>query len=248
MNLHHQTKLSSNVLSMTSTFPIDRIRLLLIDDDRRLAETVIDYLELNNIDCDYLDSATRASALLDQNEYDIVVTDISMPHITGLEFCSQIRSEGKVVPVLMLSALDKLDDKLQGFATGADDYLTKPFDLEELLARVRTLSQRRTGRVNVLKIDEFSLEVNVEKKEAYRENKKLKLTPTAFKLLVELIKAYPGPAKKTDLEYVIWGDSIPESGALKVHIHNLRCGLDKPFDEHLVHVISRHGVELCRQK
>lgn len=220
------------------------LRLLFVEDDNNLATSIIHYLELNNITCDYCSNGKLALNLLKDNQYDVIISDVNMPNMDGYTFCSKIREQGCDTPLIMLTALSEIDDKLTGFNCGADDYLTKPFEMKELLARVCSLAKRRSGNMKLLKIEALKLELNIDKHVAFRENVRLNLAPSSWKILETLVRAYPNPVKKSDIEFAIWGDELPDSNSLKVHIHSLRQNLDKPFASPILHIINGFGFEL----
>ncbi len=223
------------------------LRLLFVEDDKNLANSVIHYLELNKMTCDYCGDGKIALNLLKENQYDVIISDVNMPNMDGYTFCSKMRAQGCDTPLIMLTALNDIDDKLTGFESGADDYLTKPFEMKELLARVNSLAKRRSGNLKVLKIDELGLELNIDKHVAFRDNVQLNLPPSSWTILETLVRAYPNAVKKSDIEFAIWGDELPDSNTLKVHIHSLRQNLDKPFDTPILHIINGYGVELRKK-
>jgi len=224
-----------------------KLRLLFVEDDQNLANSVIHYLELNKMTCDYCSDGKVALNLLKDNQYDVIISDVNMPNMDGYTFCTKMRAQGCDTPLIMLTALNDIDDKLTGFESGADDYLTKPFEMKELLARVNSLAKRRSGNVKVLKIDELGLELNIDKHVAFRDNVQLNLPPSSWTILETLVRAYPNAVKKSDIEFAIWGDELPDSNTLKVHIHSLRQNLDKPFDTPILHIINGYGVELRKK-
>ena len=125
--------------------------LLLVEDDFDLAGNIVDYLALEDFDCDHASNGVAALNFLDENEYAVVILDINLPRLDGLSVCEKLREKGNDTPVIMLTARDQLDDKLAGFAKGADDYLVKPFAMAELVARLQALSLRRSGQVKQLR-------------------------------------------------------------------------------------------------
>lgn len=220
-------------------------RVLFVEDDKKFAESVIQFLELNGLIVDYCHNGRMGLNLLADNQYDVIVSDINMPKLNGLNMCQAIREQGIDTPLILLTALSHLNDKITGFEHGADDYLTKPFEMRELVARVLALSKRRSGKVAKLSIAELQLELNLDKHTATRQNQAVQLTPSSWRILETLARAYPKAVSKRDLEYVIWGEDAPDGGALKVHIHRLRQRLDKPFDHPLVQIVSGFGVKLA---
>jgi len=127
------------------------LKLLLVEDDLDLAQTLIQYLELEDMVCDHASNGIAGLNLARAGHYDILLLDINLPRMNGLTLCQTLREQGDDTPVLMLTARDQLDDKLEGFRAGSDDYLVKPFELQELVARIRALSRRRSGEVRRLR-------------------------------------------------------------------------------------------------
>ena len=134
--------------------------ILLVEDNRDLAASVLDYLELQEFDCDYAERGDHALQLSKENTYDAMILDIMMPGMDGLSLCKTLREHGNNAPVIMLTARDTLDDKLSGFEAGADDYLVKPFDLPELAARLRAITKRKITSSSKLQVAD--LEVNLD--------------------------------------------------------------------------------------
>ena len=219
-------------------------RVLFVEDDKKFAESVTQFLELNDILVDYCHNGRMGLNLLADNQYDVIISDVNMPKLDGLDMCQALRENGVDTPVILLTALSHLNDKLTGFERGADDYLTKPFEMRELVARVFALSKRRSGKVSKLSITELQLELNLDQHTASRQNQSVQLTPSSWRILETLARAYPKAVSKRDLEHVIWGEDAPDGGALKVHIHRLRQRLDKPFEQPIVHIVSGFGVKL----
>jgi DNA-binding response OmpR family regulator len=158
----------------------------------------------------------------------------------GLEVCRKLRSEaGKDTPVLMLTARDRLEDKLAGFDTGADDYLVKPFELQEVEARLKVLAGRgRRHQRRELKVGD--LVYNLDTLSVSRQGKEIYLNPIGLKLLQCLMEASPNVVSRSELEMEVWGEEMPDSDSLRVHIHSLRSAIDKPFGSNLIQ--TRHGI------
>jgi DNA-binding response OmpR family regulator len=220
-------------------------RVLLIEDDIRLASGIVQYLELNDILCDHSIDGKKAVQLAQQNSYDVFITDITMPHMSGLEFCSYLRNAGFDTPVIMITSLSALDDKEKGFDAGADDYLVKPFALKELLMRVNALSKRKSNQATVIKIDSLGLELDCSRHKVKRNTHEIILSKSSWTLLLALVRAWPNPLSKQDLEFALWGDELRDSDGLKVHIHHLRQRLDQPFAHPLVHAVRGVGFVLA---
>ncbi|MDO6441276.1 response regulator transcription factor [Marinobacter sp. 2_MG-2023] len=218
------------------------LKLLLAEDDLDLAQTLVQYLELEGFICDHVSNGIAGLNLIKQNSYDVLLLDINMPRLDGLGLCQRLREQGNDIPVLMLTARDQLNDKLLGFDAGTDDYLVKPFEMEELLARVRALSHRRSGQVQKLTCGE--LQMNLSEKILLRNGQALKLSPTGWRLLECLMRASPSPVTREALMDAAWGDDHPDSNSLKVHMYNLRKAVDGSFSESLLHTISGVGFAI----
>lgn len=174
-----------------------------------------------------------------QDTYSVLILDLNLPGMDGLSLCQRLRQEGDDTPILMLTARDQLEDKIAGFDAGTDDYLVKPFALQELAARIKTLSQRRSGMTR--KLHCCDLKMDLDSKSIKRGGTPLKLTPTGWRLLEVLLRASPRVVSRNDLELAIWGDDIPDSNSLKVHMSTLRKAVDGPFSIKLLDTVARHG-------
>lgn len=218
------------------------LKVLLVEDDFDLAETVIDYLELESITCDYASNGMAGLQLIEQNPYDVVLLDINLPRLDGLGLCERLRATGNDTPILMLTARDRLDDKIAGFEAGADDYLVKPFELQELVVRLRALARRRSGQTQLLRCGD--LEMNLKVRTVTRAGQAIKLSPVGWQLLETLLRASPEVVSKQKLIAAVWGDEPPDSDSLKVHLFHLRKAIDAPFATALLHTIAGHGFAI----
>ena len=220
--------------------------ILLIEDNRGIAEMVGEFLERRGYGLDYATDGNTGLRLATQNGYDVIVLDLMLPGIDGLELCRRLRSEAKVsTPVLMLTARDTLEDKLVGLDAGADDYLVKPFEIRELEARVRALIRRDRRQVSaeVLKVGELVLDTATLR--VQREGQELAVSPIGLKLLTILMRESPRVVSRRDIEREVWGESLPDSDTLRSHLYNLRKIIDKPFDKQLLHTIHSAGYRLA---
>lgn len=218
------------------------MNVLLVEDDLDLAATVVDFFELESVTCDHAANGVAGLNLIQKHHYDVVILDVNMPKMNGLSVCAAMRSEGKDTSVLMLTARDTLEDKLEGFASGTDDYLVKPFELQELLVRINVLAKRRSGQVEKIRVAD--LEIDTRQKQAMRGGELLKLSPTGFKILETLARQSPAPVSREKLMQAVWGDNIPDSNSLKVHLYHLRKNIDKDNDTTLIHTIGSQGFAL----
>jgi len=220
--------------------------VLLVEDDHDLATTIIDYLKLEDISCDYAPNGTAGLQLIIQHQYDVIILDVNMPRMNGLSVCKTMREMGFDTPVIMLTARDTLDDKLAGFEVGSDDYMIKPFEMLELIARIHALSTRRSGQAITLSMS--GLEVDFSQKVAHRNQRALKFSPTGWVLLEILMRKTPQTVSRQQLVQAIWGDDQPDSNSLKVHIHKLRQQVDFENEVKLIHTIPGQGIALREQE
>lgn len=201
------------------------INVLLVEDDIDLAATVVDYLELEGISCDHAANGVHGLSLIEANDYQVILLDLNLPRMDGLSVCQHVRAQSNDTPILMLTARDSLNDKVAGFDAGTDDYLVKPFEIEELLIRVIALSKRRSGQVSNLTFGKLSLALK--QRSAFYNDESVKVTPITFKLLEQLMRNAEKPVAREILMHAVWGEEQPDSNSLKVHIHHLRKQLEK---------------------
>jgi len=218
------------------------VQVLLVEDDRDLAASVADYLALEKICVDHAYNGQAGLQLVTSNRYDVLLLDLMLPQVDGLRLCEKLRQQGIDIPVLMLTARDTLDDKVAGFRAGTDDYLVKPFAMEELIMRVRALAKRRSGQVRKLCLADLTLELD--NRTASRAGTLLKLKPSGLVLLETLLRASPAVVSRSQLEQALWPDEPPDSNSLKVHMYHLRQLVDKPFDKALIQTIKGQGFAI----
>lgn len=221
---------------------MSKINALLIEDDIDLAEAISDYMEVDNIEFDFAYNGVSGLELASTNHYDVILTDINMPKMNGLTMTQTLRTQGVATPILMLTARDTLEDKLTGFQAGSDDYLVKPFAMEELKVRLQALARRGITSVSKLTIGDLSIDLQTHL--AVRGGQELRLPPVCWKMLACLAKHSPNVVSKSQLEQAIWQDDIPTADSLKVHLFKLRQVVDTPFDTKLIHTIHGVGIAL----
>lgn len=219
-----------------------KAHILLVEDDLDLAATIIDYLEIEEICCDHAANGLIGLQLIEKNNYDVAILDINMPQMNGLTLCKSIRELGSNIPILMLTARDSLPDKLAGFDVGTDDYMVKPFEMLELIARINALSKRQSGQSERFSIADLT--VDFKSKVAKRHQRDLKLSPTGWILLEVLLRKSPQVISREQLSRAIWGDETPDSNSLKVHIFKLRQQIDCEGESKLLKTISGQGFTL----
>lgn len=220
--------------------------ILLVEDNRGIAEMVGEYLERRGYSVDYSQDGVTGLHLAISNSYDVVVLDLMLPGMDGLEVCRKLRQEAKKsTPVLMLTARDTLEDKVSGLDAGADDYLVKPFEVKELEARVRALIRRDRRLVSqeILKVGDLMLDTSTLR--VTRNGKDLAVSPIGLKLLQILMREAPRVVSRRDIEREIWGDMLPDSDTLRSHLYNLRKVIDKPFQRALLHTVHSAGYRLA---
>jgi len=216
------------------------LRVLIVEDNADIAENIGDYLETQGHVIDYAMDGIGGLHLALTQDFDVIVLDIMLPGMDGLTFCRKIREDAeKHTPILMLTARDTLSDKLEGFRAGADDYLVKPFAIEELAARIGVLVRRTDLPPHDL-LRVADLEVDIGKMKVYRAGRPVELNRACLKILTMLMQAHPKVVTRRELEHALWGDTPPDSDALRSHIYALRRAVDKAFKRPLIETV--HGV------
>lgn len=216
------------------------MRILIIEDNSDLAANLYDFLEARGHTLDAAADGITGLHLAVTNDYDVIILDLMLPGMDGLTICRKLREEAdKQTPIIMLTARDTLDDKLAGFNVGADDYLVKPFALQELDVRLHALQRRSQSKpMQVLTIADLSF--NTDTLELKRAGKSITLTPTGLTILELLMRKSPQVVSRRDIEHAVWGEDVPDSDALRSHMHTLRAVIDHPFEKALIHTI--HGI------
>lgn len=219
--------------------------LLLIEDHYDIAEMVCEYLERCDYVMDHAADGVTGLHLAVSNDYDAIILDLMLPGMDGIALLEKVRNEAKrVVPVLILTARDTLQDKVAGLDAGADDYLVKPFEIKELEARVRAMIRRQRGLVSPEKLHVADLVFDSGTMEVSRANTSIKLTPIGIKILRILMHASPRVVSRREIERQVWGDILPDSDTLRSHIYNLRKSIDKPFEKPLIETMQNTGFRL----
>ncbi|GAO36642.1 XRE family transcriptional regulator [Sulfuricella sp. T08] len=220
------------------------MNILLIEDNRDLALNMFDYFEAKGHDMDLAGDGITGLHLAASNQYDVLILDLMLPGIDGLTLCRRLREAGKHTPVLMLTARDSLDDKIAGLEAGADDYVVKPFALREVEARLRALVRRAQVREgpSTLQVGDLSFDPGTLK--VMRGGRAVELPPIPLKILEILMRHSPRVLPREELERGIWGDSPPDSDALRAHLHILRNAIDKQADKPLIRTLRGIGYQI----
>jgi len=222
------------------------MNVLIVEDNRDIAESISDFLEMQGYTTDFATDALSAFHLISINKYDVYLLDISLPGTDGLTLCRRIREDANDhSPILFVTALDSLEDKIKGFEYGCDDYLVKPFKLEELLIRIKAI-HRRSQPKNTAIIEIDTLRIDTRTHEATRDNTPVNLTPVGYKILLALAQASPTIVSREQLEDMIWKNATPDTDALRSHLYSLRQKIDKPFPYPLLHTIPKQGYRLYK--
>ncbi|MDI9871359.1 response regulator transcription factor [Flectobacillus roseus] len=221
--------------------------ILVIEDDLRVSELIKRGLEEQGFSATVAYDGVMGKKLALQHPYELIITDIILPKMDGLELCKHLREANLEIPIIMLTALGTTDDKLEGFDAGADDYLVKPFEIRELMARIRVLLKRQSKTPqtfsNLLKYDD--LELNLQNKTVKRGEIDINLTPKEFKLLEYLLQNPERVLSRTEIAEKVW-DTHFDTGTnfIDVYINYLRKKIDKGFEKKLIHTKSGMGFIL----
>ena len=223
----------------------EAISVLIVEDNRDLAANIADYLEAKGYLADVAMDGVTGLHLAVTQPHDVIILDLMLPGIDGLTVCRRLRQDAQsAVPVLMLTARATLDDKAAGFGEGADDYLVKPFELRELDLRLRALTRRARTRENQHLLSVADLVFDLDTLTVQRAGQPVTLPVVALKILELLMKRAPSVIRRRDIEQAVWGDSPPDSDALRVHIHTLRSAIDPPGLPPLLHTLRGVGYQL----
>ncbi len=223
---------------------MSKLSILLIEDNHTIAQQLCEYLEGLTWVVDWASTGKQGIELAIQQNFDVVLLDLNLPDIDGLEVCSRIKQQSTVyLPILMLTARDSFADKEQGFGLGADDYVTKPFEFREIGLRCEALA-RRSQLHQTKEISIGDLIIDQGKYTATRAGVSLKLTNVGFKIILSLAQAYPQAVSRSQMIHSVWGDEQPDSDALRSHIYSLRSALDKPYDFAMLETITNVGYKL----
>ncbi|ERB67331.1 response regulator transcription factor [Vibrio coralliilyticus OCN008] len=219
-------------------------KILLVEDNREVAGILFDYFESMGMELDYADNGELGLQLALSENFDLILLDLMLPRMDGLTVCNKLREAGNNTPVLMLTALDNREDMLKGFEHGADDYLTKPFDLEILEARMHALVKRYRGQVANTVLNFGSLKIDQKTRQAFREGKLLALNPTTYTILEALCHKAPEILTRQEISEKLWQEKEPNNDVLRSHIYQLRNQLDKPFAQPMLTTLPKIGFRL----
>ncbi len=218
------------------------MEILVVEDQKGMLQSLKQGLEEMNLKVDVATNGIEGKELALKKSYNVIILDILMPELNGLELCKILRQSGSRTPILFISALDSVEDKILGLEAGGDDYMAKPFEFNEFLARIMALNRRNqsdylTAGTNI--IDD--LEVNFETKTAYRKKTDLELTKKEFRLLEYFIKNEGRILTKTEIAGNVWDvDFDTGTNVVEVYVNYLRNKLDKMHEKKLIH--TKFGI------
>jgi two-component system OmpR family response regulator len=221
------------------------MHILLIEDDIQAAEYIVKGLKAHGYSCEHTPSGGDGLALALQNNYTLIIVDRMLPVMDGITIVKKLRDSGMSKPILFLSALGEVDERVNGLKAGADDYLAKPFAMSELIARVEALIRRDTQQNQVAEYQVADLHMDLLSREVSRAGQKIDLQPREFKLLAYLMQHQDQVVTRMMLLENVWDYHFdPQTNIIDVHISRLRTKIDKPFDKSLLHTIRGAGYRL----
>jgi DNA-binding response OmpR family regulator len=224
-----------------------RLDILVVEDNADLAANIVDFLEERGHRVDAAANGVTGLHLASSGDFDVIILDLMLPGMDGLTLCRRLRSEGRrPTPVLILTARGALDDKVAGFDCGADDYVVKPFELRELELRLQALARRGRGSAGLRRLQVADLEFDLDTLQVRRGAQAVELPSIPLRILELLMKRSPQVVWRREIEQAVWGDSPPDSDALRVHIHTLRSAIDGPAREPLLHTLRGVGYRLAK--
>ncbi len=227
---------------------MERKKILIIEDDLRITENLVKGFSEKGFDTEVAYDGQIGLRFALSGKFDLILLDVNLPMLNGYEVCSKIRESDQHIPIIMLTALGETDDKMLGFEKGADDYIVKPFEYWELIARVNVFLKRAYSEadtnVNFLRVAD--LEINLESKTASRQGKHIDLIPKEFNLLEFLMRNKGKVVSKSEIAEKIWEGNNAENSlnVIEVYINFLRRKIDKKYDEKLIHTKTGMGYVL----
>jgi DNA-binding response OmpR family regulator len=217
------------------------MKILVVEDELKLATFIKTGLEAQACEVAVAYDGTVGRQLATSHAYDVIVMDVNLPGLNGFALTRALRQEGSKTPILMLTALGSVDDKLTGFEAGADDYLLKPFEFRELMARLRAL-HKRGGENAVAVLRVADLELNLGTKTAVRGGRKIELTAKEFSLLEYLMRNRNRVVSRVDIAEKVWDIHFDTgTNTIDVYVNFLRKKIDKDFDHKLIHTVIGRG-------
>lgn len=220
------------------------MRILVVEDQPKMASFIKKGLNAQGYLVDVSETGMGAESLMAENAYDLIVLDVNLPDQNGMDTARHLRRDGFKGPILMLTALSSTKDKIHGLDAGADDYLTKPFDFEELLARIRALLRRNTG-AETSKLRFADVEIDLVHRKVTRSNTEISLTSREFSLLEYFMRNPNRPLTRVEISEHVWDVNFDtNTNVIDVYINMLRKKIDTPFQKKLIHTMVGYGYIL----
>jgi len=224
------------------------VRLLVVEDERDLAENLKKGLTEQGYAVDIALDGEEGCFMAETEPYDLIILDLMLPKMDGIAICNSLRKKGLNIPVLMLTAKSRIEDKVEGFNTGADDYLTKPFSMTELYVRVKALLKRR-DKIELPVLEVGNLKIDLFKHKVYRANEAIELTPKEFSILELLAKNKNGVVTRTMILDHVWDTSYTgDSNIVDVLVGTLRKKIDLPGKGKLIQTVYGVGFKLAAKE
>jgi two-component system OmpR family response regulator len=221
------------------------MRVLVVEDDPKIASFVAKGLKQAGFAVDQAADGEQGLAFAQAAPYDAAIVDIMLPRLDGLALIDRLRKQGVRTPVLILSARHEVDDKVRGFQTGGDDYLTKPFSFAELLARIQALIRRATMTVSASTLEVGDLRLDLPSREVRRGDRRIELQPREYSLLEYLMRNAGTVVSKTMILEHVWDYHFdPQTNVVDVLVHRLRAKIDEGFEPKLLHTVRGIGYAL----
>lgn len=219
------------------------MRILVVEDEHKIAQFIVQTLKGMGHATDSAYDGASARNLFQEYEYDLIIMDVVLPDDNGMKICRDFKTKNPTIPILLLTTLSQIEDKVKGLDSGAEDYMTKPFSVDEMSARVRALLRRNSGKSLVLKCDD--LELDVVQRQAVRAGNVIKLTTKEFSLLEYFLRNVGRPLSRAQIAQHVWDLHFdPESNVVDVYVKQLRKKIDSTFSKKLIKTIIGLGYVL----
>jgi two-component system, OmpR family, copper resistance phosphate regulon response regulator CusR len=229
---------------------MQRMKILIVEDEPKVASFVKIGLEENDFEASVAFDGMAGKKMYESGHFDLLILDVNLPVLSGIELCRDIRTRDKNIPVLMLTALGTTEDKITGFESGADDYLLKPFEFRELLARIRALLKRTHSEDapdNILRV--ANLEMNLDNYKVVRDGKKIDLTSKEFSLLELFMRNRGRVLSRAEIAEKVWALNFDTgTNVIDVYVNFLRKKVDKDFSPKLIHTQTGIGYMLSEEE
>jgi len=236
-------------VNQSDLLQVSAVNLLFIEDDREAAQYIVKGLRESGYTVDHVSDGRAGLFQATDQSYDLIIVDRMLPHLDGLSIVRMLRGNGNTTPVLILSALGTVDDRVQGLKAGGDDYLTKPFAFSELLARIEALLRRATGNEVVTHLRVADLQLDLLTRQVTRSGRVIDLTSKEFALLEFLMRRAGQVVTRTMLLEGVWDLHFdPQTNVVDVHMSRLRQAIDKGFEHQLIHTVRGAGYILRAER